>query len=462
MPKIQLPSILIDLFHRNGRLEVDIVEIVKDGYDREFISYSFILHFFFYFLLLLPPFFLIAPNVLPFLMGITFARLTLLLQNYKKSDNFRYVIYMSGFVADGFFYASIAFTVAHLPTVENFYLSNAYLMVCSILILLNSIRLDRFSCLIAASYFIFFHIVYQHFMPSILIEQTSLFSRSFPILTFIGAGFLGSAFTMNKRKSIVALYKLSEERRFIQQELELAKRVQDALFPKDTKIPGLKFKYYRSNPNLIGGDFFDFVQLREGNVGVFLADVAGHGISSAMVASIMKVMVSTIPYRLKLSPAKLLDYMDERLYFDLNKYHASAVYLYFDFFSNFMRIANAGHPYMIHCPKNKEFYEIETEGAILGFNIRTPIATEQVVSFAPGDRFVIYTDGIIESVTASNEELGSVGFLEILNAHTSLTQLEDLQESILSDLRTRHGIQTFSDDTMFLLLEVDEYMEKSN
>ncbi|MCZ8158271.1 MAG: PP2C family protein-serine/threonine phosphatase, partial [Leptospira sp.] len=187
-----------------------------------------------------------------------------------------------------------------------------------------------------------------------------------------------------------------------------------------------------------------------------------HGISSAMVASIMKVMVSTIPYRLKLSPAKLLDYMDERLYFDLNKYHASAVYLYFDFFSNFMRIANAGHPYMIHCPKNKEFYEIETEGAILGFNIRTPIATEQVVSFAPGDRFVIYTDGIIESVTASNEELGSVGFLEILNAHRSLTQLEDLQESILSDLRTRHGIQTFSDDTMFLLLEVDEYMEKSN
>ncbi len=64
MPKIQLPSILIDLFHRNGRLEVDIVEIVKDGYDREFISYSFILHFFFYFLLLLPPFFLIAQGLL--------------------------------------------------------------------------------------------------------------------------------------------------------------------------------------------------------------------------------------------------------------------------------------------------------------------------------------------------------------------------------------------------------------
>jgi serine phosphatase RsbU (regulator of sigma subunit) len=260
---------------------------------------------------------------------------------------------------------------------------------------------------------------------------------------------------MNKRKGISDLYKLSEERRFIQQELELAKKVQDALFPKEVKIPGLNYKYYRKNPNVIGGDFFDFVQLREGNVGVFLTDVAGHGISSAMVASIMKVLVSTIPYRYKLSPAKLLEYLDEKLVKDLNKYHASAIYLFFDFLEHKVKIGNAGHPYMMHCPKGQGFYEIETEGAILGFNIRSPIAIEKSVSFGSGDRFFVYTDGLIESIASDGNELGTTGLLKILNQHNDIDKLVGLEQAILTDIKAEFGIDSFSDDTMFLILELD-------
>jgi serine phosphatase RsbU (regulator of sigma subunit) len=455
MPKETLQGILTNLFGDQASAEREIIKIVKKSYDEAYIVYSFVIHFFFYFLLILPPFFSLGLDILPFLVCISMIRTALLFQKYLALKTLRHVIFLAGLATDALFYTCIGYTLHSFPSLENFYLSNAYLMVCSILIILYSMRLERLSCAVASFYFTVFHIIYIFFIPDILVEQTTLFSRIFPILTFIGAGLVGSVFIVNKQKSISDLYKLSEERRFMKQELALAKKVQDALFPRGTKIPGLKYKYYRKNPNVIGGDFFDFVQLREGNVGVFLTDVAGHGISSAMVASIMKVLVSTIPYRFKLSPSKLLDYLDEKLVNDLNRYHASAIYLFFDFLEKKVQIGNAGHPYMIHAPKGKDFYEIETDGAILGFNIRRPIAIEKSIHFSPGDRFVIYTDGLTESMTSKGEELGACGFLQILNANKDLDELAKLEDAILLQLSHDFGISSFADDMMILLLELE-------
>jgi len=444
-----------DLFKQPNHSDSQVFQLVELKYDRVYILYTFLIHFSTYFLLILPPFFSFIGDMLPFLLGITIARLVLLLQNYTKATKLGFIIFFSGFVSDGLLYAAVCFALTHAQSLENFYLSNAYLMAMSVPILLYSLRLNRLSCIYGGLYFIFFHLIYIYFIPANLVYSTSLLSRIFPIFIFTGSGLIGSVFILNKRKNISDLYKLSEERRYMQQELELAKKVQDALFPKDLKIPGIKYKYYRKNPNLIGGDFFDFVQLREGNVGVFLTDVAGHGISSAMVASIMKVLVSTIPYRFKLSPSKLLEYLDERLAKDLNKYHASAVYLFFDFIEKRLNIGNAGHPYLIHAPKEGTFVEVETDGAILGFNIRSPIVQEKLLNFASGDRFVIYTDGLIESVTSRGEELGAEGFLQILNKNRALTELYELENIILQELKLEFGIESFADDTMFLLLEVD-------
>ncbi|MDZ4727616.1 MAG: PP2C family protein-serine/threonine phosphatase [Leptospira sp.] len=445
----------LDLFKSGRSSESEILHLMNEKYDKEYTNYTFFIHFFFYFLIILPPFFELISSIIPYLLSITIVRLILVIVSLLKKYKLSYAIYISGVISDALFYIIIGITIQSHPSIENFYLTNAYLMVSSILILLYSLRLQKFSCVFSGAYFVIFHIVYVILLPQSIISETQLFSRIFPIITFIGASVIGSVFIFNKRRNLSDLYRYSEERRAMQQELELAKKVQDALFPKESKIHGLKYKYYRKNPNVIGGDFFDFVQLREGNVGVFLTDVAGHGISSAMVASIMKVLVSTIPYRFKLSPVRLLEYLDERLVKDLNRYHASAVYLFFDFLEKRLTIGNAGHPYLIHCPREKEFVEIETEGAILGFNIRSPIVSEKIVSLSSGDRFVIYTDGLIECATSQGEELGSDGFLQILNRNKNIELLPDLEKAILLDLKTEFGIESFSDDMMFLLIELD-------
>ncbi|EOQ87857.1 SpoIIE-like protein phosphatase domain protein [Leptospira yanagawae serovar Saopaulo str. Sao Paulo = ATCC 700523] len=445
-----------EIFHKPTRQEWDILKLAVPRFEKEYTFSIFLTHFIIYSLLLVPPFAEIRSDILPYLLGVTILRFILLLQFYTKTIPLEKVIYLSGFIADGLVYLVFIKGIQSIPTLGNFYLLNSYLMSFIIPILLYSTRLSPMGCIINAFYLSFFHLFYVFQLPQEISYATSIFSQYFLFFVYWGSAFLGVIFVLNKRKDTTDMYSLSEEKRFMLQELELAKRVQDALFPGNIKIPNLTFTFYRKSPNVIGGDFFDFVQLREGNVGVFLTDVAGHGISSAMVASIMKVLVSTIPYRFKTAPARLMDYLDDRLANDLNKYHASAIYLFFDFIEKKLIIGNAGHPYLILAKKDEEFSELETQGAILGFNIKIPPISEKTLPIAKGDRFFIYTDGLIESMDHEGNCLGTEGLLALLNRHRNSANVKELESNLLYELKTKFGLDTFSDDTMFLILEVEE------
>ncbi|MCG6139645.1 PP2C family protein-serine/threonine phosphatase [Leptospira mtsangambouensis] len=445
-----------EIFRKPTKSEWEILKLVEARYDKEYTFYIFITHIIVYSLLIAPPFSEIQMRILPYLLGVSIARLILLLQFYTKNIPIQRVIYISGFVGDGLVYIVFMLGIHSFPSLGSFYLLNSYLMSFIFPILLYSTRLDPKACILSAFYFSILHIIYIFNLPSAVSDQFSFFSKYFLILVYWGSATLGTVFVLNKRKDTTDMYNLSEERRFMLHELELAKKVQDALFPGNIKIPSLAFTYYRKSPNVIGGDFFDFVQLREGNVGVFLTDVAGHGISSAMVASIMKVLVSTIPYRFKTAPAKLMDYLDDRLAHDLNKYHASAIYLFFDFIEKKLTLGNAGHPYLILAHKGEDFQELETQGAILGFNIKIPPISEKTMPISPGDRFFIYTDGLIESTDPEGNSLGTEGLLSLLNRHSQSSNIKELELSLLTELKTNYGLDSFSDDTMFLILEVEE------
>lgn len=445
-----------EIFHKPTKQEWDILKLAEPRFDKEYTYSVFLTHFIVYSLLFVPPFAEIRMEILPYLLGVTILRFVLLLQFYTKSISIEKVIYFSGFVSDGLIYLVFLKGIETFPTLSHFYLLNSYLMSFIIPILLYSTRLNPWGCILSAIYFTGFHLSYIFLLPIEIAERSSYFSQYFLLLVYWGSALLGVIFVYNKRKDTTDMYSLSEEKRFMLQELELAKRVQDALFPGNIKIPNLTFTFYRKSPNVIGGDFFDFVQLREGNVGVFLTDVAGHGISSAMVASIMKVLVSTIPYRFKTAPARLMDYLDDRLANDLNKYHASAIYLFFDFIEKKLTIGNAGHPYLILAKKGEDFQELETQGAILGFNIKVPPISEKILPITKGDRFFIYTDGLIESMDHTGNCLGTEGLLALLNRHRNSENVKELENNLLYELKTKFGLDTFSDDTMFLILEVEE------
>lgn len=266
---------------------------------------------------------------------------------------------------------------------------------------------------------------------------------------------IGTSSVIIVKRLISISSELDLEYKYIQQDLTVAKQVQENLFPGKLSIKGIRYEVMRITPNHIGGDFFDFVQLREGNTGIFLTDVAGHGIASALVASMVKIMVSTMPYILKVHPSRLMDYIDDSLNKQFHSYHASAIYMFLDFISREVTFSNAGHPYLIRGSFTKEFHEVETEGAILGFGIKKPIAEQVKLPLVERDRFFLYTDGLIENKNWEGKFLGTEGLLEILNENRFEKDLGVFKANVQKAVENFFGNVALEDDTLFLIVEVE-------
>lgn len=271
---------------------------------------------------------------------------------------------------------------------------------------------------------------------------------SFPFIV------LGRVLKKEKKKKHEDYLRIFRENKVIRIDLRLARNIQEALFPKLELIRGLIYDVYRQSQNQIGGDFFDFIKLREGNIGIFMTDVAGHGVSSAMIAAMIKVLVSTMPYIYKQDPSALLTYLDNKMANDFRSEHATAIYIFINFQTRTISLANAGHPYIIYQKKGEDFKEIETEGALLGYTIRNPIAVNYSFEYSSGDRFVIYTDGLVEDFNPKGEYLGSEGFLEILNRFKS-DSTQTLKNKLILEICSFYQKTIFVDDAMFMIVELE-------
>lgn len=433
--------------------QIDYEAVFYTRVDKYFSYFVFLTQFSFYFILFYLPY-----ETIP-IVFVNHVGITLLAGILAMFAKFEILVSTALNILLTMIHVIIFFTIGQLQYLMNGalsveYLNNFYISL-ALLIVFHSFRFYRNSCLFPGITFIVMHVV------SLLVLHFSLgmkitVNAFLPEAAYILAMGIGTGLIYVRREDIRKITQLNLEKTVIAQELQLAKKVQDTLFPIDIEINGLRFEVFRQSHNYIGGDFYDFVQLREGNIGVFLTDIAGHGISSAMVASIMKVMVATIPYHMKLDPVKLLTHLDKHLEKDLSNYHASAIYLFIDFHSRLMTIGNAGHPYLIYCPVGGEFQEVVTTGSILGFHIRDPIVENIQVQFQTGDRFFIYTDGLVESPTETGQPISEEDLLNILNKRRLIDDIAIMKEMIIEDVYRDYGLKNFTDDTMFLLFEITD------
>jgi serine phosphatase RsbU (regulator of sigma subunit) len=440
-----------------GKSEPIFSEEYKEKYDlkidKRFAYIVFITQFSFFLIL-----FYLPPETVPVVfvnhIGITLISFLLALFAY-----YEILVSLALNVLLTMIHIIIFLTIGQLQYLMNGGLSveylNGFYISLSILIMVHAFRFHQSSCIIPGISFIFFHLISLFFLSrysdDFLSIQAFLPEGSYVLSMLVGTGII-----IFRRKDLKKIEEMNREKSVFAQELQLAKKVQDTLFPVDAEINGLKFEVFRQSHNFIGGDFYDFIQLREGNTGIFLTDIAGHGISSAMVASIMKVVVATIPYRLKLDPVKLLAHLDVHLERNLNSYHASAIYLFIDYQTKTLSLGNAGHPYLIYCPVGGQFREIETNGSILGFHIRDPIVDQIDINFNVGDRFFMYTDGLVESPTETNSNITEEDLLTILNNRRNIEDIAIIKELIIEDIYKNYKLKHFTDDTMFLLFELTE------
>ncbi len=200
------------------------------------------------------------------------------------------------------------------------------------------------------------------------------------------------------------------------EELEIAKVVQESLFPVQTLEAG-GFKIYGKSLAMaeLGGDYFDYFPIDDEHVAALMGDVAGHGVGAALIMAMAKAgVISSSP--LLSQPAKLLERLHGLIYGSkTRKQKKIMTFQYLAAQNNTGRIfySNAGGCSPILVRKNGDTSEITLQGAALGAFKKAKFS-ELELELSSGDMIVFYTDGIIEARDANDIEMGYEGFAKLV------------------------------------------------
>ncbi|EOQ87252.1 7TM diverse intracellular signaling [Leptospira yanagawae serovar Saopaulo str. Sao Paulo = ATCC 700523] len=196
----------------------------------------------------------------------------------------------------------------------------------------------------------------------------------------------------------------------IRKDLEIARRIQMRILPAEPPKSDHLSAIVSYLPLYdIGGDFYDYFDSNENELGIVIADVTGHGVSAALDSSTVKIAFRNAKGFMH-SPKELMAEMNRFLCTSLNARFVSAAYVYFDFDQMKLTYSSAGNPPLILI-RDKEVQSVECPGLLLG--VKPNFSYEQKDLFLKkGDRLLIFTDGLYENLKP-NEDLYSILFPEI-------------------------------------------------
>ncbi|MCB9933951.1 MAG: SpoIIE family protein phosphatase [Planctomycetes bacterium] len=195
-------------------------------------------------------------------------------------------------------------------------------------------------------------------------------------------------------------------------DLDIAKEIQENLLPKHVpRIAGYDVSAYYSPSKEVGGDYYDFFLVDKTHLGMICADVSGKGIPGSMVMMMAKALVS-YEAQDNLSPRDIFCKVNRTLAKDIKRgMFVTAFYMLLDIPTARLTVASAGHnPLLLYRAATKQCTEVNPGGIALGFDKDGRLfernMKEEVIQLQRGDRAVIYTDGVTEAMSPSNEEFG--------------------------------------------------------
>ena len=189
--------------------------------------------------------------------------------------------------------------------------------------------------------------------------------------------------------------------------MELAHGIQSKLLPQGApQPPGYEIAYRWRSAREVGGDFFDFIPIAGGAVGLVVADVSDKGIPAALYMMFARTLLRATAISGR-SPAVVLERANELMLADsASDMFVTAYYSVLDPEKHRLTVASAGHNLAVYAPAGAgEPIPLITAGIPLG--ILTPAGIgEQQLELAPGDLVVFYTDGVSEAFSAGGEAFG--------------------------------------------------------
>ncbi|MGA7930463.1 MAG: PP2C family protein-serine/threonine phosphatase [Candidatus Sulfotelmatobacter sp.] len=205
----------------------------------------------------------------------------------------------------------------------------------------------------------------------------------------------------------------------IQKELAVAKRIQLSILPAgfpDSANFRVAARYVPMNS--VAGDFYDFIVADDRQAGLLIADVSGHGVPAALIASMVKV-AATSQRANAAQPSVLLAGMNAVLCGNTQDQFVTAAYVHLDSISGTLQYSAAGHPPMLLLRHGKVTEVVENGLILAAFASAT--YTNAVRALEPGDRLLLYTDGLIEAADAKGDFFGQDAVSALLRETGALT-----------------------------------------
>jgi len=242
----------------------------------------------------------------------------------------------------------------------------------------------------------------------------------------------------------------------IDQEMKSAARIQASILPPGPpSVSGLQIAVRYLPMTAVAGDFYDFLTPGAGGLGILVADVTGHGVPAALVASMVKVAISS-QAEYASEPGRVISALNHVLCRQVQGQFATAGYLFVDVARRTARYAAAGHPPLLLWRKSaRTLREFRENGLLMGVRPSEKYA-ETPIELEPGDRLLLYTDGIPEASNGGEEFFGDERLAEFTAAHEDLTA-EAFADALLARLAAWSGggpRNTQTDDISLVVVDV--------
>ncbi|MBA3392953.1 MAG: SpoIIE family protein phosphatase [Deltaproteobacteria bacterium] len=269
-------------------------------------------------------------------------------------------------------------------------------------------------------------------------------------------GFLGENFNFMADQITILLQQTAEKAR-IEQELEVARAIQETLVPTADPVDkgALKFAGFYQPAAQTGGDWWTWSELASGKYLLVIGDVTGHGVPSAMITAAAKAAcdVARHVHGDTVTVTRLLEIMNHAIYESAQRRFVMTCFASIvDTEARTITYANAGHnfPYLFRSSEGKgEFGSLMIRGNRLGDD-RTSKYEAKTTELVPGDVIIWYTDGIVECENEAGDEYGEKRFRASVRKAAAL-DVGEMRDAIVADATTFFGEAPRKDDITMII-----------
>lgn len=245
------------------------------------------------------------------------------------------------------------------------------------------------------------------------------------------------------------------EKKEIERDIKIASEIQKRLLPKEiVNKDKIDLTAYSMPAKGVGGDYYDIIKLDNNKIALVICDVAGKGISAAL----LMVMIRSILH-LIISPKReidvILSWINKGIIKSIDfEYFATFAMLVYDYNTREIIYSNAGHtPLLVYKKDSNKIFEIDTKGMPLGIENDSAYFKKRF-KLCEGDFMIFYTDGIIEAMDNNGNQFKLDSLKKILLQNNSLSS-KNIVDKVMIALKKHVGNMKQHDDQTLLLMKVD-------